>query len=97
MSTAAKALAFSRVIVRTPQEQQLDTVRALKALNARTRAQNKSLLGKKSDRHYNPAKDMLAPAARPGADDALAIPSRFSDRLHYRDGRVIPVSARKAS
>lgn len=25
---------------------------------------------------------------RPGAEDALALPSRMSDRLHYRDGRV---------
>ena len=25
---------------------------------------------------------------RPGANDALAIPSRFGDELHYRDGRV---------
>lgn len=25
---------------------------------------------------------------RPGADNALAIPSRIGNRLHYRDGRV---------
>ena len=25
---------------------------------------------------------------RPGAQDALAHPSRIGDRLHYRDGRV---------
>lgn len=28
------------------------------------------------------------PCLRPGANDALALPSRFGDRLHYRDGRV---------
>lgn len=37
---------------------------------------------------YNPCKDMLAPATRPGAEVALTIPSRCGDRLHYRDGRV---------
>lgn len=42
-----------------------------------------------TDRQYNPGKDMLAPAARAGADAALAIPSRHGDRLHYRDGRVV--------
>ncbi len=31
------------------------------------------------------------PPARPGAEDALRIPSRMGDRLHYRDGRVVPV------
>lgn len=25
---------------------------------------------------------------RPGATDALALPSRIGNRLHYRDGRV---------
>lgn len=28
---------------------------------------------------------------RPGANDALGLPSRISDRLHYRDGRIEPV------
>jgi hypothetical protein len=28
---------------------------------------------------------------RPGATDALKLPSRMGDRLHYRDGRVTPV------
>lgn len=44
----------------------------------------------------NAAKDMLAPAARVGADDALAIPSRVNDHLHYRDGRVIHISHQPA-
>jgi hypothetical protein len=39
-----------------------------------------------STKAYNPGKDMLAPAARAGADAALAIPSRYGDRLHYRNG-----------
>lgn len=25
---------------------------------------------------------------RPGADDALKVPTRMGNRLHYRDGRV---------
>lgn len=27
-------------------------------------------------------------SVRPGADEALAVPSRMNNRLHYRDGRV---------
>ena len=30
----------------------------------------------------------LTSYARPGAADAMALPSRMNDRLHYRDGRV---------
>lgn len=28
------------------------------------------------------------PSVRPGANDALALPSRHGDRLHWRDGRI---------
>lgn len=35
--------------------------------------------------------DMLAPAVRPGAEQALQIPSRVNDTLHYRDGRIVPI------
>lgn len=28
---------------------------------------------------------------RPGSQDALAVPSLYGKRLHYRDGRVEPV------
>ena len=35
----------------------------------------------------SPCRDMLAPATRPGAEQALQIPSRVNDVLHYRDGR----------
>lgn len=28
---------------------------------------------------------------RPGANQALALPSRFGNLLHYRDGRIAPV------
>ncbi len=33
--------------------------------------------------------DMLAPAIRPGAEQALEIPSRVNDVLHFRDGRRV--------
>lgn len=41
---------------------------------------------------YKPEKDMLAPPARHGASDALQVPSRMGNRLHYRDGRVMELS-----
>ena len=40
--------------------------------------------------------DMLAPAVRPGAEQALSIPSRVNNTLHYRDGRVEPIKHRSA-
>lgn len=33
-------------------------------------------------------KELQPFAGRPGANDALALPSRIANRLHYRDGRV---------
>lgn len=36
-------------------------------------------------------KEMQPYQGRPGANDALALPSRMGDRLHYRDGRTEPV------
>ena len=33
--------------------------------------------------------DLVAPSVRPGADDALQVPSRYGNRLHYRDGRKV--------
>lgn len=45
-----------------------------------------------TDGHYHPGKDMMAPPARIGAEDALAMPSRVGDWLHYRDGRVTPIN-----
>jgi DNA-binding MarR family transcriptional regulator len=36
--------------------------------------------------------DMLAPAIRPGAEQALSIPSRVNYQLHYRDGRISQVT-----
>ena len=47
-----------------------------------------------NSKHYNPAKDMLAPAARPGADDGLQIPSRVNDRLYFRDGRCTDLAGK---
>lgn len=47
-----------------------------------TRISNSSAKG-----HYNGA-EVCMPALRKGADDALQVPSRVGDRLHFRDGRV---------
>jgi hypothetical protein len=33
--------------------------------------------------------ELKSQSLRPGADDFLAIPSRFNDVLHYRDGRKV--------
>lgn len=33
--------------------------------------------------------ELSAPATRPGADNALAIPSRMGDMLRHRDGREV--------
>jgi hypothetical protein len=44
------------------------------------------------ERMKSPCADMLAPATRHGAELALQIPSRVNDVLHYRDGRVAPVT-----
>ena len=38
---------------------------------------------------HHPCADMLAPATRAGAEQALQIPSRVNDTLRYRDGRVV--------
>lgn len=35
-------------------------------------------------------------ATRPGADDALALPSRINDQLHHRNGRITSFSTPKA-
>ena len=37
--------------------------------------------------HYTGA-ELLPFAGRPGATDALALPSRMGNRLHFRDGQV---------
>lgn len=34
-------------------------------------------------------KEMQPYQGRPGANDALELPSRIGKRLHYRDGRVV--------
>ena len=36
-------------------------------------------------------KEMQPYQGRPGANDALELPSRMGNRLHYRDGRTEPV------
>jgi hypothetical protein len=42
-------------------------------------------------RMVHPCADMLAPATRHGAEQALRIPSRVNDTLHYRDGRTVQI------
>ena len=41
-----------------------------------------------SGSHYD-GRELRPYAGRPGATDALALPSRIGKRLHYRDGRVV--------
>ena len=40
--------------------------------------------------HYNPGSDLMAPPARKGATDALRLPSRVGNKLHYPSGAVRP-------
>lgn len=40
-----------------------------------------------------PCRDMLAPPMRLGAEQALAVPSRVNDMLHYRDGRQVHIDS----
>lgn len=40
--------------------------------------------------------DLRPPPTRPGADAGLELPSRFGDRLHYRDGRVTDLQGNPA-
>ena len=47
-----------------------------------------ALLTRSPIRSIASAADLAPPAQRPGAEDALAYPSRIGSRLHYRDGRV---------
>lgn len=37
---------------------------------------------------YRPGDGEALGAVRPGSLDALALPSRYGDTLHYRDGRT---------
>lgn len=46
------------------------------------------LLTRSPSRSIASAADLAPPAQRPGAQDALAHPSRIGDRLHHRGGRV---------
>lgn len=55
-----------------------------------TRITNSSMPNDDSEGYKCP--DLVAPSIRPGADNALAIPSRYGDRLHYRNGRVVFIS-----
>jgi hypothetical protein len=53
----------------------------------------KTVTNASTQKPYQPEKDMLAPPARRGASDALQVPSRMGNRLHYRDGRVVDLEA----
>jgi len=48
-------------------------------------------------RMQSPCADMLAPATRPGAEQALQIPSRVNDTLHYRDGRTVQINTTRSA
>ncbi len=92
MSKKPKAVMIGRIIIRTPEEQAAENSRLLKGEFARQSAMQKAQL-KKLSRNYDPSSDVAAAAARPGADNALSIPSRYGDRLHYRDGRVVDITS----
>jgi hypothetical protein len=91
MSKKPKAVMIGRIIIRTPEDQAVESARILKSEFARLRAMHKAQAKKKPSTNYDPSMDVNSAAARPGADDALSIPSRHGDRLHYRDGRVIDI------
>ena len=46
----------------------------------------------KSLGHYRPALHSPSTATRPGANDALALPSRMGEQLIYRDGNTAPLT-----
>jgi hypothetical protein len=46
------------------------------------------MTGSSSRNGFAGTADKLPTAMRVGAEDALALPSRMGDRLHYRDGTV---------
>jgi hypothetical protein len=46
------------------------------------------MTGSSSRNGFAGTADKLPTAMRAGAEDALALPSRMGDRLHYRDGTV---------
>lgn len=70
-------------------------IKRTKAAAARNRAQHKRVQPPAAHparnlwraNTYDPAQDTCP--VRPGADDALALPSRIGNMLHYRDGRVV--------
>jgi hypothetical protein len=50
------------------------------------------MTGSNNRNGFSGTADKLPTAMRVGAEDALALPSRVNDRLHYRDGTVKHVS-----
>jgi hypothetical protein len=50
------------------------------------------MTGSNNRNGFSGTADKLPTAMRAGAEDALALPSRVNDRLHYRDGTVKHVS-----
>lgn len=55
-----------------------------------TKAGPRQVVPSKTQGHYSAALDSPSTATRPGADDALALPSRIGEQLIYRDGTVAP-------
>jgi hypothetical protein len=51
------------------------------------------MTGSSSRNGFAGTADNLPMAMRAGAQDALALPSRMNDRLHYRDGTVKHVNS----
>jgi hypothetical protein len=45
---------------------------------------------------YSTTKHSPSTATRPGANDALALPTRIGDQLHHRNGRITSFSTPKA-
>lgn len=84
-----KAIMVGRIIIQTPEEQAAEAARLLKGQFARNKASHKprGVSGWKVV-PYVPTNHSV----RPGADNALAIPSRFGDQLRYRDGRVVDIA-----
>lgn len=89
MSKKPPVVKIGRIIIRTPDEIAAESARATKALNARNKAANYAPLRRRAP-NYSTAQHNPAQPLRPGAEEALAFPSRIGDRLHHRDGRVTP-------
>lgn len=66
------------------------TAKGYHKITGSPKPQPSKAMGPRADWRYAPRYEAqeFAPSMRPGAMDFLALPSRFSNRLHFRDGRV---------